>query len=67
MEWLPARYTLSMNFMIGLYVVMAVLAIVMIFIGSSLEVKVLYGVLLLLSIGLTAYYWRRKKATDAPR
>ena len=56
-----------MNFMIGIHAVMAVLAIVMIFIGSSLEVKVLYGVLFLLSIGLTAYYWRRKKATDVPR
>lgn len=53
--------------MIGLYAVMAVLAIVMIFIGSSLEVKVLYGVLFLLSIGLMALYWRRKKATGAPR
>lgn len=56
-----------MNFMIGLYAVMAVLAIVMIFIGSSLEVKVLYGVLLLLSIGLMAYYWKHKMATDLPR
>lgn len=53
--------------MIGLYAVMAVLAIVMIFIGSSLEVRVLYGVLFLLSIGLMTYYWRRKKATDVPK
>lgn len=56
-----------MNFLIGLYAVMAALAIVMIFIGSTPEVKVLYVVLLLLCIGLMAYYWKRKRATDLPR
>jgi 4-hydroxybenzoate polyprenyltransferase len=56
-----------MNFMTGLYAAMVVISIVMIFIGSTLMVKMLYVVLLLLSIGLMVYYWKRKKATELPK
>lgn len=54
----------TMNFMIEIYVALAIISIVMIFIGASALIKALYGALLIVSVIAIIYHWKRKKPTE---